>query len=65
MNSFGFLGGLFFEIFREFFQRIFLEEFFGGETFWEDFFGRIFWRGFFCEEFFVYIGIDLFVKILG
>ena len=48
-----------------------------GENFWKDFFGRIFWedllggfigrivlKGILWEEFFVYIGIDLFVKIL-
>ena len=43
-----------------------------GGFFWEVFFGRIFGRIFFGriirrifrEEFFVYIGIDLFVKIL-
>ena len=48
----------------------FLVEFFGrnslGGFFWEDFlggfFGRIIGR-IFWEEFFVYIGIDLFVKI--
>ena len=30
----------------------------------EDFLGKIFLRGILWEEFFVYIGIDLFVKIL-
>jgi hypothetical protein len=39
-----------------------------GGFFWEDFFGRIIWRifwgGILWEESFVYIGIDLFVKIL-
>ena len=34
-----------------------------GGFFWEDFFGG-FLGGFVLEEFFVYIGIDLFVKIL-
>ena len=42
-------------------------ELFGG-IFWEKFFGRIFCEGFFGEDywkvFFVYIGIDLFFKIL-
>ena len=48
---------------RNFFGGFFLEDFFGGFSggfFWEDFFG-----GPLLEEFFVYIGIDLFVKILG
>ena len=39
------------------------------EYFWEQFFGKMFWRNFLegilWEEFFVYIGIDLFVKILS
>ena len=51
----------------------FLEDFFEGKIFWrifqEDFSGGFFSGGFFqegilWEEFFVYIGIDLFVKIL-
>ena len=54
-----FFGGIFLEIFREFFQRIFLEEFFGRK-----FLGGLL-GGFFWEEFFFYIGIDLFVKILS
>ena len=45
------------EIFQNF-QEIF-ENFWGG-FFWKDFLG-----GFFLEEFFVYIGIDLLVKILS
>ena len=70
----------FLEIFLEFFRNffgIFLKEFFGGiffgEIFLEDFFGGFFWRiiwriflgGILKEEFFIYIGIDLFVKILS
>ena len=47
----------------------FLEDFFAGmfmvEFFWGEFFGRIFLGGNLREEFFVYIGIDLFVKILS
>jgi hypothetical protein len=35
-----------------------------GRIFWEDFFWEDFLGGFFREEFVVYIGIDLFVKIL-
>ena len=57
---------------KYFLGGIFLVEFFGG-FFWEDFLGRIFLGGFFgriigrnfLEEFFFYIGIDLFVKILS
>ena len=52
-------------------EEFFWWNFFGGIS-WEKFFGRIFLEGFlggllegfFWEEFFVYIGIDLFVKIL-
>ena len=66
-NFFGefFLGGNFFgRIFlRGFFGRIFLGGFFE-RIFWEEFFGRIFLGGILWEIFFVYIGIDLFVKIL-
>ena len=47
----GLLGGYFEE---DFFGRIFWEDY------WEDFLGGILW-----EKFFVYIGIDLFVKILS
>ena len=43
---------------EEFFGRNFLGGFLGG------FFGRIFLGGMIWEEFFVSIGIDLFVKIL-
>ena len=41
-------------------------EFFGKlwGKFWEKSFGRNLLRGILWEEFFVYIGIDLFVKIL-
>ena len=50
----------------EFFERNFLEDilggFFGG-FFWR-IIGRIFLGGILKEEFFIYIGIDLFVKIL-
>ena len=53
---------------EEFFWRNFLGGFFWEDFFWggflEDFFGRTIWR-IFWEEFFVYIGIDLFVKILS
>ena len=39
-----------------------------GGFFWEDFLGGFFWKDFwgegFGEEFFVFIGIDLFFKIL-
>ena len=52
------LFGNFLSIFGEFPGR-FLGRNFWGEIFWKDFFGRIFW-----EESFVYVGIDLFVKIL-
>ena len=66
-----------FEIFLDFFGNfcgnfldfswIFLEDFFW-RIFLRGFFGRIFLGGFFWEdfweEFFGYIGIDLFVKIL-
>ena len=51
-----FLGGFFLE---GFFGRIFLGGFFGG-----DFLGGFFLGGILWEEFFVYIGIDLFVNIL-
>ena len=62
-NFSGFSG----EFFWIFFWRNIL-----GEIFLEDFLWRIFYGGFFgriirrtfWEEFFVYIGIDLFVKIL-
>jgi hypothetical protein len=50
---FGFLFLNFFEISREFFGN------FSGRFFCRNFFGGTFW-----EEFFVCIGIDLFVKIL-
>ena len=62
--------GEFLEFFLKFlrsFRRIFLDEFFGG-IFWEKYFGGFYGR-FFWEDnvggFFVYVGIDLFVKILG
>ena len=45
-----FFGGILWE---DFLRRIFWEDF------WEEFLGGILWEGFF-----VYIGIDLFVKIL-
>ena len=48
---------------EKFFGRIFLGGFFE-RIFWEEFFGRIFLGGILWEKFFVYIGIDLFVKIL-
>ena len=38
-----------------------MEDFFGGRVL----FGGFFREGLFWEEFFVYIGIDLFVKILS
>ena len=56
------------------FWRNFLEESFWQNFFWEDFLGEHFLGALFCrilgggilwEEFFVYIGIDLFVKILS
>jgi hypothetical protein len=62
------LFGNFLEFFGDFFD--FFLKFLGIflEIFREDFFGGIFWRNFlreiFWEEFFVCIGIDLFVKIL-
>ena len=46
-----FFGGFFF---KDFFEGFFLADF------WEDFFGRTFLGGILCEEFFGYIGIDLF-----
>ena len=55
-----FFDGIF--LVKCFWRKFFLEDFFG-RIFLEDFFGRIIWR-IFGEEFFVYIGIDLFVKIL-
>ena len=73
-----FFGGFFWdcfenilEIFYGIFPKDFFKEFFGG-IFWRNFFGRIFLGGFFgriiwrifWEEFFVCIGIDMFVKIL-
>ena len=63
-----FSGGFFCRNFRRnFLGGIFLEKFFG-RIFLGGFFGRIylggFLGGFFWEEFFAYIGIDLFVKIL-
>ena len=59
----GFFGRMFLEdFFGGFFWRIFLEDFFGG-FFW-GIIGRIFLGGILKEEFFIYIGIDLFVKIL-
>ena len=44
-------------------MRNFFEEFIGRFFFWEEFFGRNFLEGILWEEFFVYSGIDLFVKI--
>ena len=52
-------GGVFLE---KFFWRIFLGGFFW-RIFLEDFFGGLL-GGILKEEFFIYIGIDLFVKIL-
>ena len=49
-------GGIFF---AKFFWRNFL-----GEIFGEDFLGKIFWGGILWKDFFVYIRIDSFVKIL-
>ena len=63
----GFFEGIFWEDFlKEFFGRIFWEEFFGrnflGENFWEDFFGRN--SLFTLLKSAKLLQIDLFVKIL-
>ena len=64
----GIFGNFFWTYFWNFSGGIVLVEFLWrnllGEIFWEEFFGRIFLGGIFWGELFVYIGIDLFVKIL-
>ena len=51
-------------LFGGFFERNFLEEIFLEDFFWEDYF-EDFLGGILREKFFVYTGIDLFVKILS
>ena len=63
MGFFDFFFGICLVFFFNFSGEFFWRNFFGG-IFLEERFGRNCLEGFFWEEFLVYIGIDLFVKIL-